>query len=422
MALLYAPASAVLSLGYPLRSETITVPSVTWSGKPVAPRRWSQLWKTVPWIRRLSGTTYTPSEADAIEAAWIASLLDSRVSRGARAGRNLESKTSGGSGRPSGDSFATCDRQSSSWKTSRPSLFAADSDLFSGPWPYSGLMWRGICFARATSAPRTSAVGSLSWASPTAMNASGNGYQYSSGDHDKPVLTLVGQSQEWQTPNAGLFNSRRQPGKTDREDLLGGQAMHWPSPRAEDSESCGNHPDAHDSLTGVTRLWPTPNTPNGGRKLKPGTSLTGQTPDGHKRQVGLENTAEWWATPLAHDCHQASFFATPTSRDHEGSDLKSRHGGASLSHQVETGEMSHSSRQAQPTSTGGDKFSPHAQISHPRSLDAKRLNPAFVAWLMGFPHGLISCEPQAAALFRSKQRQHLWSLLGAWGCVLGESA
>src|SRR5262249_54000234 len=29
----------------------------------------------------------------------------------------------------------------------------------------------------------------------------------------------------------------------------------WPSPRAEDSESCGNHPDAKDSLTGVSRQW-----------------------------------------------------------------------------------------------------------------------------------------------------------------------
>jgi hypothetical protein len=32
----------------------------------------------------------------------------------------------------------------------------------------------------------------------------------------------------------------------------------WPSPRAEDSESCGNHPGATDSLTGATRGWARP--------------------------------------------------------------------------------------------------------------------------------------------------------------------
>src|SRR5271166_6485360 len=29
----------------------------------------------------------------------------------------------------------------------------------------------------------------------------------------------------------------------------------WPTARSEDSESCGNHPGATDSLTGATRNW-----------------------------------------------------------------------------------------------------------------------------------------------------------------------
>lgn len=38
------------------------------------------------------------------------------------------------------------------------------------------------------------------------------------------------------------------------------------------------------------RMWPTPNVPNGGRKPKGGTmTATGMTPEGKKRQVGLEN-------------------------------------------------------------------------------------------------------------------------------------
>src|SRR3990167_1173895 len=132
----------------------------------------------------------------------------------------------------------------------------------------------------------------------------------------------------------------------------------WPTARAEDSESAGNHPGATDSLTGMLRncptpdshanertnrppsaraavrptiaraaknwktphgmagidhtgkvggggefakeveAWMTPNVPNGGRKLAPGlVESKGTGPDGIKRQVGLENQVELWATP-----------------------------------------------------------------------------------------------------------------------------
>ncbi len=40
-------------------------------------------------------------------------------------------------------------------------------------------------------------------------------------------------------------------------------SLQWPTARAEDSESCGNHPDATDSLTGATRHWLTPHGMNG---------------------------------------------------------------------------------------------------------------------------------------------------------------
>jgi hypothetical protein len=46
--------------------------------------------------------------------------------------------------------------------------------------------------------------------------------------------------------------------------------------------------------------WHTPNVPNGGRVNPLGTSPTGMTPDGKKRQVGLENQAvQIWPTPKA---------------------------------------------------------------------------------------------------------------------------
>jgi hypothetical protein len=41
-------------------------------------------------------------------------------------------------------------------------------------------------------------------------------------------------------------------------DLSQAQDSNWPTARAEDAESAGNHPDATDSLTGATRNWTTP--------------------------------------------------------------------------------------------------------------------------------------------------------------------
>ena len=141
-------------------------------------------------------------------------------------------------------------------------------------------------------------------------------------------------------------------------------------------------------------------------------------------------------------------WATPNSRDHKGIDLESRNGGCSLSHQVETGEFSHSSPQDQPTNAGPESSSagpgspplwktPHGfanvdasghqagaagefakQVTEwttPQAHDitqrgsgqqpcreagnaclsrdatngnpAMRLNPLFVSWLMGLPPG-----------------------------------
>jgi hypothetical protein len=96
----------------------------------------------------------------------------------------------------------------------------------------------------------------------------------------------------------------------------------WPSPRAEDSEQCGNHPGKQDSLTGATRHWPTPNTGEGTRGAdaaadrEGSATLTGeasawptptsvddstragrrQNPDGKGGRV-LTETAEQWPTP-----------------------------------------------------------------------------------------------------------------------------
>ena len=41
----------------------------------------------------------------------------------------------------------------------------------------------------------------------------------------------------------------------------------------------------------------------------------------------------------------------------------------------------------------------------------RRLNPKFVAWMMGFPPGWTSCGPTEMQSYLSRQRTHLRSLL-----------
>lgn len=106
-------------------------------------------------------------------------------------------------------------------------------------------------------------------------------------------------------------------------------------------------------------------------------------------------------------------WPTPNSRDHKGSDLASRNGGASLPHFVETGIRCHSSPPAPVISTDGVALSP-TEIS---TSERRRLNPAFVCWLMGSPWWWTRAEPinfaaREMALYRSKLLSLLSSLLG----------
>ncbi len=66
---------------------------------------------------------------------------------------------------------------------------------------------------------------------------------------------LGNQASFWKTPfgQGNVDKSGKPGGAGDGE--FSKQATNWATPRAEDSESCGNHPGAQDSLTGQTFLW-----------------------------------------------------------------------------------------------------------------------------------------------------------------------
>ncbi len=132
-------------------------------------------------------------------------------------------------------------------------------------------------------------------------------------------------SSSWPTPyNFGAGNG---PDGNNFSTQVRKEAAKWPSPRSEDSENCGNHPDATDSLTGATKNWPTPT----GRPEAPNTNsnqVNGPT--------SLGEASESWRTPGTRDFHaggprkdhpqrqialvdQAQRWPTPTQEDSQGS-------------------------------------------------------------------------------------------------------
>ena len=223
------------------------------------------------------------------------------------------------------------------------------------------------------------------------------------------------------------------------------ESSSWPTARAEDGESCGNHPGGRsDSLTGMTKTWKTPHgmgnvdhlgkVGSGGEFAK--QVMLWRTPDaptaggprnrtnlyaGH--QVTIAEQAEHWQTPAADSFRsrggdrvnemgldqQARFFPTPAVRDYRTPNAKS--------YQERTG------------TTKGEQLPNFLAHSRPdlASLDGPsssgslpgsppRLNPAFVAWLMGFPYWWTNPEPISSAssetlLYLFRQRSLLRVLL-----------
>jgi hypothetical protein len=185
--------------------------SAMWRQKFLQPRIWRRVLKTVPWMRLLSGLTCEPSTADRGVASWMESLRGSRAqTTRSLAGEPGSSANTVSCGTTCGASLARFSPDGCSWRTSQASLFPTsssagdgivtdtdgrlmsslpDSGLFLETWPRWGSMRNGVVYPQ----PK--------WVLPT--------------------------------------------------NATGGSA--WPTARAEDSECCGNHPNAIDSLGGQPR-------------------------------------------------------------------------------------------------------------------------------------------------------------------------
>lgn len=355
------------------------------SGK-VLPRPFSwRGWQTRPWSRALFGAATLPSSTlPPGVAAWIASLPASPASPGQRPASRKVSTTNAGSGPSLPESSETRNLRWCSSKTS-PALFpGVDCITYSTTLPTCGSMRSGAISQQKVLALRTGDSACSSW--PTVRPCSGE--RSSGANRTEPY-------DAWES----------------------GQEAKWPTPRGEDSESCGNHPDATDSLTGATSLWTSPvateRANRGNRARKNGHSAGGES--------NLADDVSLWATPRAAErqqensaddyqaiSKQVETWATPASRDYRSPNATSYQDrsdstkGEQLVNQVEHHFLPPDQKQT------GDES---------QKCSIRRLNPAFVCWLMGWPWSWTRPEPISfavpeMALWRCKALSLLSSLCG----------
>ena len=293
--------------------------SVTWNEKHSPWRTWSRRFRRVSWTTLLFGAISPPSMATLGVELRIGSLAASRASRTAPLDSVGEPKTNGISGQSQRESSERPDPSSSSWRTFRES--------------------QGIT-----------------------TNASGQSYEewvtQLRKDYSRRLRSVRRTSDSdylsWPTPNAGPQNDAD---------------ANWSERRAAAKQAHGNNGFGL-TLGMATSVWPTPNTPNGGRGAshaeQNGRTYTNK--DGQKVQVGLEWETRRWPTPT-----------TVPEAPNQNSNIKD--GGYKTMIQASQGLW--------PTPSPSKDYSRLPLLpstnGHMCSPQCRRLNPRFVSWLMGWP-------------------------------------
>jgi hypothetical protein len=360
------------------------------------PPFWSRAWKTAPWIRRLSGTTLPPSTAARGAASWIASLRDFRVSRGVPRVSNSAPKTIDGYGPRLSASFAMWDPNGYFSRTSLDLFQEADSNSYSGIFPYSGSMRNGCLYRREMSVPRIEGSESSSWPTATRQDSASSGANYPKTESHNPGVTLTEAVREWATPQSHDSVGGKTPEQIQamRERTGAGvmnlneMAANWSTPSAYDGRRPGSEDDSTQgrNLKREAEIWQTPSVADttGGRLNRSGKRGS---------ELLLKGQASLWATATAHERSLSP---------------RSVHHGEQLANQVDQW----------PTPRCGAHGTPGHGLRHPTIENAgvqslpntqssrRRLNALFVEWLMGFPPGWTDFVPLETASFLSWRRRH----------------
>ena len=333
--------------------------SCGWRGKSLRPESWRRVLKTGAWQERLSGLTCEPLTAARLMAEWTESLAVSHAPI-----CQLPDVKPGSMETPADSFLSTCESfakfspDGSLLRTSRQFSLFQQEEPYSENLPRSGSMRNGELYERPMLAPRIDGIGRSSWPTPRSEDSE------SCGNHPGAVDSLTGATRQWATPNA---HDGRRPG-VDEHSTQGGNlsrdAAIWTTPQAHDAaggnpEGVGRFGTKHGgaNLADDVTLWKTPDVPNGGHTMSAADVAANGATDKGKRQVGLEN------------------------------------------------QVCHSFPPAQPTPTHGSESSPSGPTSR------RRLNPAFVDWLMGLPPGWTDYAPVETALWFSRVRMRLSCLL-----------
>jgi hypothetical protein len=292
----------------------------------------SSLWKT--------------SEAKAFEAWWTESLAESPANRSPWRESRKDWTTKGGSGMASGGSPGTAARDSSRLKMSA-GLFDLDYCPSSMTLPKAGGLRNGCIFERPMWVPRTSGNAYSSWLSPQASDS----------DHSGPI---------WATPRAGKITSEDKAAWQERSAKgevstppLTMQAQTWTTPTLDDVNNVTRSSGCQKSLALDARTWATP---------------TGSGTEGLDRGENLQTIVNHWPTPAARDSKGANGKEHMTSRERPHVD------------QLANAAV-HVFSPPDPTTPDGPTS------LEPTPTSRRRLNPAFVCWLMGWPWFWTRTEP-----------------------------
>ena len=260
----------------------------------------------------------------------------------------------------------------------------------------------GQLFALQTLEPHIAANASSFWPTATSNSDKSGLKRYAQGG-----MPLSAEVVMWGTPMSAAGTHSPRP--VDHGIQLANQVDNWPTHTANRATYSNGH-QGFQNLEEASEQWPSPTAHDGrrpgaeltstqGANLKreaiewqsPDTGGGGRTTKGSQRQAesGLGNQSEMWATPttapasmyaenrdmrMARGRERATLatqadkaWATPTSRDHKD--------GANPSENVATNSLL--GRQAPRTEMPG----PTSSSDGPNLR--RRLNPLFVAWLMG---------------------------------------
>lgn len=171
----------------------------------------------------------------------------------------------------------------------------------------------------------------------------------------------------------------------------GSASSSWPTARAEDAESAGNHPGAQDSLTGVTSTWATP----AARSAKGGYSEQALTRvDGKSRMDILDNQAIYHPSLLAPETGSSGGPSSPSAPTSPQLALIEwiaswwREPLAALCEASLRGEIA---------ASAGELHEERLEALLTTLSSRRQLNPRFAEWLMGWEPGWTSLAPLASA-------------------------